>query len=175
MCCQSWFVVLLKLHSVIKSTAQSSNTLHVGDGEQLPAAMSTLEMKVKELSKRYVLPFSMLGLLFPSSVRGETRAQSAPSHGSHKITAAPGFRCFSPRTEATVVNLLWSSPQLTGKFFLLFPRSLEIQQEEKKDLKAALEKAARKREEDFLMYQIVMGQVRDKFPEALQQHTQGKS
>uniref|UniRef100_A0A8C3TXX4 Coiled-coil domain-containing protein 13 n=1 Tax=Catharus ustulatus TaxID=91951 RepID=A0A8C3TXX4_CATUS len=78
-----------------KGKAQPSLPSCVGDREELPAALPELplESQVEELSIGYVLPFSMLGLLFPSSGRGGAGAQSALSQGSHKITTAPGFHC----------------------------------------------------------------------------------
>lgn len=94
-----------KLHSVVESTAQPSLPLHESDREELSSSLSELplESQVEELSRRYVLPFSMLGLLCPASGRGGASAQSALSQGS-------GFQCSFPRTEMTVLNLLWSSP-----------------------------------------------------------------
>lgn len=130
-CCQNWFAVLLKLHPavestaqppVVESTAQPSLPSCVSDRKELPADLSKLplESQVEELSIRYVLPFSMLGLLFPSSGRGVAGAQSALSQCFHKITTPPGFQCLFPRTEVTVLNLFSSSPAHREVFFFCF-------------------------------------------------------
>uniref|UniRef100_A0A8C0UHZ8 Coiled-coil domain containing 13 n=1 Tax=Cyanistes caeruleus TaxID=156563 RepID=A0A8C0UHZ8_CYACU len=101
--------------------AQPSLPLHEGDREELPAALSklSLESQVEELSTRFVLPLSMPGLFFPPSGRGGTSAQPF-SQGSHKITAAPGFQCFFPGAEVTVLNLLLKLPSSQGSFSFCF-------------------------------------------------------
>ncbi|XP_030350152.1 coiled-coil domain-containing protein 13 isoform X2 [Strigops habroptila] len=54
-------------------------------------------------------------------------------------------------------------------------RRLVMQLNENKSLKAALETALRKKEEDFKLYQDTMGQVKDIFLQAIQQQKQEKS
>ncbi|XP_041899938.1 coiled-coil domain-containing protein 13 isoform X2 [Corvus kubaryi] len=158
------------------TTGLSGLPLYVSDRNELSAALSKLplEFQVKELITRYFLPFSMLGLLFPTSGRGETTAHSALSHGCHKITAAPGFQCFFPRTEATVL-ICFEALQLMGKFFLLFPCRLGLQLDENKALKATLENTLKKREEDFQLYQDTMKEVKNRFSRLVQQQKQEKS
>ncbi|XP_031989814.1 coiled-coil domain-containing protein 13 isoform X2 [Corvus moneduloides] len=158
------------------TTGLSGLPLRVSDRNELCAALSKLplEFQVKELITRYFLPFSMLGLLFPTSGRGETTAHSALSHGCHKITAAPGFQCFFPRTEATVL-ICFEALQLMGKFFLLFPCRLGLQLDENKALKATLENTLKKREEDFQLYQDTMKKVKNRFSRLVQQQKQEKS
>ncbi|XP_048166627.1 coiled-coil domain-containing protein 13 isoform X2 [Corvus hawaiiensis] len=158
------------------TTGLSGLPLHVSDRNELSAALSKLplEFQVKELITRYFLPFSMLGLLFPTSGRGETTAHSALSHGCHEITAAPGFQCFFPRTEATVL-ICFEALQLMGKFFLLFPCRLGLQLDENKALKATLENTLKKREEDFQLYQDTMKEVKNRFSRLVQQQKQEKS
>ncbi|XP_019138773.2 coiled-coil domain-containing protein 13 isoform X2 [Corvus cornix cornix] len=158
------------------TTGLSGLPLHVSDRNELCAALSKLplEFQVKELITRYFLPFSMLGFLFPTSGRGETTAHSALSHGCHKITAAPGFQCFFPRTEATVL-ICFEALQLMGKFFLLFPCRLGLQLDENKALKATLENTLKKREEDFQLYQDTMKEVKNRFSRLVQQQKQEKS
>lgn len=86
---------------MIEPAAQPSLPLHVSDREELSAALAELplECQVEELSRRCVLPFSMLGSLCPASGRGGASAHFALSQGS-------GFQCFVPRTQVTVLNLL---------------------------------------------------------------------
>ncbi|KAM4791452.1 coiled-coil domain-containing protein 13 isoform 4-T6 [Cyanocitta cristata] len=157
------------------TTGLSGLPLHVSDRNELSAALSKLPLKfqVKELVTRYFLPFSMLGLLFPTSGRGETTAHSALSHGCHKITAAPGFQCFFPRTEATVL-ICFEALQLMGKFFLLFPCRLELQLDENKALKAALENTLKKRKKDFQLYPDTMKEVKNRFSRPVQRQKQEK-
>lgn len=161
---------------MIESPGLSGLPLHVSDRKELSAALSKLplESQVEELITRCVLPFSVLGLPFPASGRGGTSAQPALSHGCHKITTDPGFQRFFPRTEATVL-ICFEAPQLTGKFFLLFPCRLGLQLDENKGLKAALEDTMRKREEDFQLYQDTMEEVKNRFSRAIQWQKQEKS
>lgn len=130
-------------------TAQPSPPLCVSESEELPAALAQqlLGPQVGELILRYVLPFPMLGSLFPASGRGGASAQSALSQGSPKITSAPGFQCFFPVKKNNFFFLF--------SLFLLFPCRSGIQLDENKDMKALLEKILRERRDDFKVYQFL--------------------